>query len=186
VAAPTAHRPPGAADDRTPGHPPTRHHNAGTDPARSPACHRHHRAGSARTTPRPAACRPCAPTCCATNASSPASSTTAHPRTAGARNSTNPPRPGASTPRSHRPVPERSAPVPRPAPATAQPALAAALPLDAPLASARRQHQYQHPPYRGRDRPCGAAPTQIPACATNALGSCLGYWRGNARRERDA
>jgi hypothetical protein len=29
--------------------------------------------------------------------------------------------------------------------------------------------------YRGRDRPCGRPPAQIPACATNALGSCLGY-----------
>ena len=29
-------------------------------------------------------------------------------------------------------------------------------------------------PYRGRDRPCGRPPAQIPACATNALGSCLG------------
>jgi integrase len=28
--------------------------------------------------------------------------------------------------------------------------------------------------YRGRDRPCGRPPAQIPACATNALGSCLG------------
>ena len=27
---------------------------------------------------------------------------------------------------------------------------------------------------RGRDRPCGRPPAQIPACASNALGSCLG------------
>ena len=30
--------------------------------------------------------------------------------------------------------------------------------------------------YRGRDRPCGRPPAQIPACAANALGSCLGFW----------
>jgi hypothetical protein len=46
----------------------------------------------------------------------------------------------------------------------------------------------QHPGYchrvasgeikdRGRDRPCGRPPAQIPACAANALGSCLGFWR---------
>src|SRR5512132_2070359 len=40
--------------------------------------------------------------------------------------------------------------------------------------------------YRGRDRPCGRPPAQIPACATDALGSCLGYERENARRGRDA
>jgi len=27
---------------------------------------------------------------------------------------------------------------------------------------------------RGRHRPCGRPPAQIPACASNALGSCLG------------
>ena len=32
-------------------------------------------------------------------------------------------------------------------------------------------------PYRGRDRPCGRPPAQIPACGTTALGSCLGSWR---------
>ena len=37
---------------------------------------------------------------------------------------------------------------------------------------------------RGRDRPCGRPPAQIPACATNALGSYLGYDRRTARRAR--
>ena len=34
----------------------------------------------------------------------------------------------------------------------------------------------QHPPKtdRGRDRRCWRPPVQIPACAANALGSCLG------------
>jgi hypothetical protein len=27
---------------------------------------------------------------------------------------------------------------------------------------------------RGRDRPCGRPPAQIPACGITALGSCLG------------
>ncbi len=39
---------------------------------------------------------------------------------------------------------------------------------------------------RGRDRPCGRPPAQIPACGTTALGSCLGFWRRSARLERDA
>ena len=39
---------------------------------------------------------------------------------------------------------------------------------------------------RGRDRPCGRPPAQIPACAANALGSCLGWWRRSARSGRDA
>src|SRR6266851_8458982 len=60
-----------------------------------------------------------------------------------------------------------------------------ALPLAAPALSAPGQ-PCQHPPYRGRDRPYGQPPAQIPACATNALGSCLGYERENVRRERDA
>ena len=30
---------------------------------------------------------------------------------------------------------------------------------------------------RGRDRPCGRPPAQIPACGTTALGSCLRFWR---------
>jgi len=38
----------------------------------------------------------------------------------------------------------------------------------------------------GRDRPLGRPPAQIPACTTNALGSCLGFWRQNARSGRDA
>jgi hypothetical protein len=37
---------------------------------------------------------------------------------------------------------------------------------------------------RGRDRPCGRPPAQIPACAANALGSCLGYGRESERRGR--
>jgi putative transposase len=39
---------------------------------------------------------------------------------------------------------------------------------------------------RGRDRPCGRPPAQIPACGTTALGSCLGFWRQGARSGRDA
>jgi hypothetical protein len=39
---------------------------------------------------------------------------------------------------------------------------------------------------RGRDRPLGRPPAQIPACASNALGSCLGCWRRTACRARDA
>ena len=39
---------------------------------------------------------------------------------------------------------------------------------------------------RGRDRPCGRPPAQIPACGTNALGSCLGYERQTAPGGRDA
>ena len=46
-----------------------------------------------------------------------------------------------------------------------------------PLATPYRGRQYRGTPYRGRDRPCGRPPAQIPACATNALGSCLGFWR---------
>ena len=34
---------------------------------------------------------------------------------------------------------------------------------------------------RGRDRPCGRPPAQIPACGTTALGSCLGCGRRSAR-----
>ena len=33
---------------------------------------------------------------------------------------------------------------------------------------------------------CGRPPAQIPACASNALGSCLGCWRRSARWARDA
>ena len=39
---------------------------------------------------------------------------------------------------------------------------------------------------RGRDRPCGRPPAQIPASAANALGSCLGFWRQSAPRDRGA
>ena len=43
---------------------------------------------------------------------------------------------------------------------------------------------------RGRDSPSlcklGLPPAQIPACASNALGSWLGFWRRSARRARDA
>ena len=40
--------------------------------------------------------------------------------------------------------------------------------------------------YRGRDRPCGRPPAQIPACGTTALGSYLGCGRRSARWARDA
>jgi SAM-dependent methyltransferase len=39
---------------------------------------------------------------------------------------------------------------------------------------------------RGRDRPRGRPPAQIPACGITALGSCLGYGRRGARSGRDA
>ena len=39
---------------------------------------------------------------------------------------------------------------------------------------------------RGRDRPCGRPPAQIPACTASALGSCLRYERQIARSGRDA
>src|SRR5680860_854229 len=39
---------------------------------------------------------------------------------------------------------------------------------------------------RGRDRPCGRPPAQIPACTASALGSCLGFERRSARWGRDA
>ncbi len=38
---------------------------------------------------------------------------------------------------------------------------------------------------RGRDRPCGRPPAQIPACGTTALGSCLRFWQRSARPGRD-
>ena len=38
----------------------------------------------------------------------------------------------------------------------------------------------------GRDARCQAPPAQIPACASNALGSCLGSWRQSARQARGA
>jgi hypothetical protein len=41
-------------------------------------------------------------------------------------------------------------------------------------------------PDRGRDRPRGRPPAQIPACAANALGSCLGYERRSVHPGRDA
>src|SRR5664279_2420006 len=34
---------------------------------------------------------------------------------------------------------------------------------------------------RGRDRPHGRPPAQIPACGTTALGCCLGFWRRGRR-----
>ena len=43
-----------------------------------------------------------------------------------------------------------------------------------------------HPLYRGRDRPHGRPPAQIPAGAANALGSCLGYERQSELRGMDA
>ena len=39
---------------------------------------------------------------------------------------------------------------------------------------------------RGRDRPCGRPPAQIPACGTTALGSCLRFWRRSVPRGRGA
>ena len=39
---------------------------------------------------------------------------------------------------------------------------------------------------RGRDRPCGRPPAQIPASGTTALGSCLGSWRRTGRSAKDA
>jgi hypothetical protein len=39
---------------------------------------------------------------------------------------------------------------------------------------------------RGRDRPYGRPPAQIPACGTTALGSCLGFWLRSAHPGRDA
>ena len=38
---------------------------------------------------------------------------------------------------------------------------------------------------RGRDHRCRWPPAQIPACASNALGSSLGFWRRSARSARD-
>ncbi|WP_198541164.1 DUF4158 domain-containing protein, partial [Parafrankia soli] len=39
---------------------------------------------------------------------------------------------------------------------------------------------------RGRDRPCGRPPAQIPACGTTALGSCLRFWLRSVSPGRDA
>src|SRR5438876_6023157 len=39
---------------------------------------------------------------------------------------------------------------------------------------------------RGRDGRCRRPPAQIPACASNALGSCLGYERRTALSAKDA
>jgi hypothetical protein len=39
---------------------------------------------------------------------------------------------------------------------------------------------------RGRDRPCGRPPAQIPACGITALGSYLRAWQQSARPGRDA
>jgi hypothetical protein len=39
---------------------------------------------------------------------------------------------------------------------------------------------------RGRDRRCWRPPAQIPACASNAPGSCLGFWRRSVRLARGA
>ena len=38
----------------------------------------------------------------------------------------------------------------------------------------------------GRDGPFGPPPAQIPACGTTALGSCLGFERRSAPRDRGA
>jgi hypothetical protein len=42
------------------------------------------------------------------------------------------------------------------------------------------------PDGRGRDRPCGRPPAQIPASGITALGSCLGCGRRTARSAMDA
>ena len=67
---------------------------------------------------------------------------------------------------------------------TSRSACASARRYSAPRASAlghslspALKRQYRDTPYRGRDRPCGRPPAQIPAGAANALGSCLGYER---------
>jgi hypothetical protein len=39
---------------------------------------------------------------------------------------------------------------------------------------------------RGRDRPYGRPPAQIPACGTTAPGSCLRFWQRSAPPGRDA
>jgi hypothetical protein len=39
---------------------------------------------------------------------------------------------------------------------------------------------------RGRNRPYGRSPAQIPACGTTALGSCLRFWLPSARSGRGA
>jgi hypothetical protein len=41
------------------------------------------------------------------------------------------------------------------------------------------------PKDRGRDRRYQRPPARIPACASNALGSSLGFWRQSARLARD-
>ena len=43
-----------------------------------------------------------------------------------------------------------------------------------PALGAEEAGRYVGPQDRGRDRPLGRPPAQIPACASNALGSCLG------------
>jgi hypothetical protein len=51
---------------------------------------------------------------------------------------------------------------------------------------AERQWEVANLHDRGRDRPCGRPPAQIPACAANALGSCLGFWRRSVSPGMDA
>ena len=48
------------------------------------------------------------------------------------------------------------------------------------------RHRHRDHKSRGRDRPCGRPPAQIPACGTTALGSCLRFWRRSAPPGRDA
>ena len=58
---------------------------------------------------------------------------------------------------------------------------------DPPAAKAKRRKAVsQRDRCRGRDRPCGRPPAQIPACGIAALGSCLRFWRRSAPRGRDA
>jgi hypothetical protein len=54
------------------------------------------------------------------------------------------------------------------------------------IADAPRSRAWRRWRDRGRDRRCRRPPAQIPACAANALGSCLGFWRRSGLRARDA
>ncbi len=59
--------------------------------------------------------------------------------------------------------------------------------MESPPARAEwMMHMALWPTDRGRDCPCGQPPAQIPACAPNALGSCLGCERRSVRQGRDA
>jgi hypothetical protein len=51
--------------------------------------------------------------------------------------------------------------------------------VDAITAVARAFDERAGKDSRGRDRPCGRPPAQIPACGITALGSCHGYLAAN-------